>query len=576
MSEPPEPLETRLSAIERALAELDGRLRVLERSAAAAPETELLVRPEWASGKATSTDLVGVFTPVGRTLVIFAGGYLLRALTELGMLTLPVGAALGLLYAGIWTIAAYRVAPRDVLSATAYGSATVVIAFPLLWEATLRFGLLPPAAGAVALAAATTAVLVTAWRRHLHALAWIATVSACAFAGALIVASGEPVPFTTLLVGLGVATLWLGYDREWIALRWFTASFANVAVLALVGRALATPPRDEPSHVMAVQVLLLVGYLGSIGVRTLVRGRDVVLFEVVQTGVMLLTALGGALLLTHRTGFGAFMLGPALLTLAVGCYAVEFIDRRQTRGANRYFYTSLALVFALTGAELILDGAALGILWLTLSVVVGWAGSRYARPTLAVHSVIFLSAAALTSGLMTTTFVGLFASETVSWPSLGAVGWAALVALGLSWWFATRLPERGVRDVPHLLRLALAFLAVWSLVGVGIVGVRSLLLVGAGQALPAGTIATLRTGALAGAAMTVAWLGRHVATREFGALLYPLLGWGAVKLLVEDFRTSPPLLLFVAFALYGGALIAGPQMARYRGRGAHHSATPVG
>jgi hypothetical protein len=571
VSEPPEPLESRLSSVERALAELDGRLRVLERGAAA-PRTELLLRPVSASAKATSTDLARVFTPVGRTLVIFAGGYLLRALTELGTLTLPVGAVLGLVYAAIWTVAASRVAPGDALSATAYGSATVLIAFPLLWEATLRFALFPPAVGAVALAAATAIVLVTAWRRHLHALAWITTLSACAFGSAFIVATGHAVAFTIFLVALGVATLWLGYDREWIGLRWVTATLANVAVLALVGRALATPPRDEPSHVMAAQVLLLVGYLGSIGIRTLVRGRDVVPFEVVQTAVMLLTALGGALLLTHRTGFGALMLGPALLTLAVGCYAIEFIDRRQTRGANRYFYTSLAIVFALTGAELILDGAALAIAWVTLSVVVGWAGSRYARPTLGVHSVIFLSAAALTSGLITTTLVGLFASETGSWASLSAVGWAALVALAISWWFATRLPERGVRGVPHLLRLVLASLAVLSLVGVGIVGIRSLLLSGAGQALPAGAIATLRTGVLAGAALTVAWLGRNVATREFGALLYPLLGWGAVKLLVEDFRTSPPLLLFVAFALYGGALIAGPQMARYRRR-AHH-ATP--
>jgi hypothetical protein len=176
---------------------------------------------------------------------------------------------------------------------------------------------------------------------------------------------------------------------------------------------------------------------------------------------------------------------------------------------------------------------------------------------------------------MATTFVGLFASETVSWPSLSVAGWAVLVALGVSWWFATGLPERGVGAVPHLLRLALALLAVVSLVGIGIVGVRSLLLPGGGQALPAGAIATVRTGTLAAAALTVAWLGRHLATREFGALLYPILGWGAVKLLVEDFRTSPPLLLFVAFALYGGALIAGPQIARYGQRGAH-SAPSVG
>jgi hypothetical protein len=45
-------------------------------------------------------------------------------------------------------------------------------------------------------------------------------------------------------------------------------------------------------------------------------------------------------------------------------------------------------------------------------------------------------------------------------------------------------------------------------------------------------------------------------------LLYPLLAWGAVKLVVEDFSSSAPALLFVALALYGAALIVGPRMAR--------------
>jgi hypothetical protein len=77
----------------------------------------------------------------------------------------------------------------------------------------------------------------------------------------------------------------------------------------------------------------------------------------------------------------------------------------------------------------------------------------------------------------------------------------------------------------------------------------------------AGVVATVRTGVLALAALVVAWLGSRIDTRACGLLLYPLLGWGALKLLIEDFRTSPPLLLVVAFALYGGALIIGPRIA---------------
>ena len=110
------------------------------------------------------------------------------------------------------------------------------------------------------------------------------------------------------------------------------------------------------------------------------------------------------------------------------------------------------------------------------------------------------------------------------------------------------------------------FLALVSVVGVCVVVIRSLLPPDAAVPLHAGLVATLRTGVLAAAAIIVAWLGRRLGTREFGALLYPVLGWGALKLLIEDFRTSPPSLLFVAFALYGGALILGPRIAKIRCR----------
>ena len=78
------------------------------------------------------------------------------------------------------------------------------------------------------------------------------------------------------------------------------------------------------------------------------------------------------------------MLGPAVLALAMACYAVAFVDRRQARGANFYFFTWLALVFALTGSEFVLDGAALATLWVSLALVAAWAARRSARSTLAV------------------------------------------------------------------------------------------------------------------------------------------------------------------------------------------------
>lgn len=562
-----ERLEARLGRVERSLAAIDARLQALESEspvrsavpvAAAGEETEAVA--------IAGTDLVGALTLVGRTFVVFAGAYLLRALTESGTVDRTTGVVLGLVYAAAWTLVAWRVAPRRALSATFFGACTVLAGFPLLWEATTRFGLLSPAAGAVTLAATTTLVLVTAWRRNLHALAWIATVGACGLAALLLVMTGATVVFTVFLIALGVAALWLGYDREWTVLRWPVALVADVAVVGLAGRALTTPPRDVPFVVLAVQVLLLVGYLGSIAIRTLVRGRDVLPFEVVQTGAMLFAGLGGAMYVAWHTGGGTLALGIALLVLAQASYAVAFafVDRQQGRGANFYFYTSLALVFALTSSALLFSGPRLGVLWAAFAVLAGWAARRFGRGTLAVHSVVYVVAAAVPSGLASASMSGLFASADAPWAPARAAAWAVLVAIALCWLLTTPVPGRAAGAGPDVSRWTLACLVAAGVAGVVVVVARSTLPPEWGAPLLAAMVATVRTAVLAVAAIVVAWLGRKVVTHEFGILLYPVLAWGALKLLLEDFRTSPPSLLVVALALYGGALILGPRIARTR------------
>ena len=290
---------------------------------------------------------------------------------------------------------AWRLPATRALSATFFGACTVLIGLPLIWEATVRFSLLAPTGSAVALAATTGLVLFAAWRKDLQALAWIATVGACGLAAMLLVSTGHAVPFAACLILLGVATLWLGYDREWKLLRWIAAGFADLAALGLVGRAIAMPPRDEPSLVVAIQLLLLVGYLGSIAVRTLVRGRSVVVFEVVQAGATLVAGLAGAMVVAHQVGTGAAALGSALVLLAVACYAVAFafLDRQQARG-NFYFYTTLALVFAMAGSDLLLGGSRLGLAWAALAIVAGAGARRFGRSALTVHSAVYVIAAA--------------------------------------------------------------------------------------------------------------------------------------------------------------------------------------
>ena len=552
-------LETRITMIERALADLDTRLRAVESGARLSTDTGVPATDAGVSPLPT-IDVAGTFALAGRVFVLLAGAYLLRALTESGALRPATGAIVGLVYALALTAIAYRVAPRQPASATLFGSCTVIIGFPLLWEATTRFGLLTPAACALAITATVAVILIVAWHRHLHALAWIATVGACLLASGLLVATGAPAPFAAFLIVLGVGTLWLGYSREWTGLRWVAAVFADLSALALIARAHATPPLDPPATAMGIQILLLLGYLGSIAIRTLVRKRDVLPFEATQTAAILAVGLAGAVWIAQRTAAAASTLGLTLLLLTVACYAVAFVHREwHARAANYYFYTSLALVFALIGGRFMFERAPAGVLWTLLAVIMARLAQRYRRTTLHVHAIVYLLAGAWTSGLAATVVATLFGPVAAIPSPVTPTAWLVVGAVLVCWWMA--LAPSSPADA-HGAVTALTLLLVVAAAAVCVIVTRAMVFPVFDVTLRPALVATTRTAIFAAGAVLVAWLGTRPATRACGWLLYPIVGWGLLKLLFEDFRVSPASLLFVALGLYGSALILAPRLAR--------------
>ena len=87
---------------------------------------------------------------------------------------------------------------------------------------------------------------------------------------------------------------------------------------------------------------------------------------------------------------------------------------------------------------------------------------------------------------------------------------------------------------------------------------------GEGSGPDPGALATLRTGVLALAALLLAQMGRWKAMPEASWLVYAVLAAGGVKLLLEDLRAGRAATLFISLALYGGALILAPRLARRR------------
>ncbi|MFI5280986.1 MAG: DUF2339 domain-containing protein, partial [Gemmatimonadales bacterium] len=401
-----ERLASRVAAIERRLARLESQ----EPVAAAGPAEAGRPAAEDSLAGFGIPDVGSIVTLLGRTLFVLAGAFLLRALTDSGQLAAGPGVLLGLAFAVTWIVMADRAGGRGRgTSAAFHGVAFVLIAFPLLFEATTHFRFLNAGTAAAGLAGCTAIALAVGWRRRLRGLAWVATLGGLATAVALALATAELGPFALFLVLLGVAALWLGYVLEWTLLRWPVALVADLAILVLSVRAVTTDAADTPAMAFGAQILLLVAYLGSFAARTLLLNRDVIPFEVLQSVAAIIAGLGGAAYLTHMTGGGGLPLGVATLALAVGCYgaAAVFVERRQGQRRNFYFYTSAGLVFALAGGALAIPSAAVGLVYAVLGVVAAWAGRLSRRITYRAHGAAYLTAAVVATGLFPYVLYGL-------------------------------------------------------------------------------------------------------------------------------------------------------------------------
>jgi len=238
------------------------------------------------------------------------------------------------------------------------------------------------------------------------------------------------------------------------------------------------------------------------------------------------------------------------------------VDRRQGRGRNFYFYTSLGLVLTLTGAAVLLPARPLAITWSIIAVVAAWCAWRFSRAALTLHSAVYLIAGALVSGQLTAAELALVGSADVPWPPFPGSAWLVLAATAACL-VIPRVSAGSDRTVIwHVPRLTVALLFVAGLGGVLIALAAPWLAGVPGAGCDAGMLATLRTGVVAVAALALALCGRHERFLELRWLLYPLLIAGGLKLLMEDLPHSRPATLFIALALYGGALIVAPRLAR--------------
>ncbi len=569
-------LEVAIEQLRSAVRSLQQRIEVLEahRGGVSSPGADVdatgatEVQSKGVAAAATRRDPyypIVILTLIGRLFLVLAGGFFLRAMTEAGVLAVPVGIASAFTYGLLWLILADRAGRRQQITSSVFHAlAAALVAFPLLVEATTRFRVLDAGVSALVLTALTAGFLAVASRQRLQAIAWITALAAVPTSVILLIKTAAIGEFGLYLIALGVATLWAAYLLQWHWPRWLVALAADLVVVGVTVRASSPIHQDVIPVALLLQLSLLGSYLASVAIRTLAQGRDLSVFDVVQTAVALALGFGGAVYLARPGGALPAVLGLAGLVLGTASYAAVpvLVDRQEASARKVYYYTTLGLVLVLGGLALDLRPPWLGPILAVLAVATTGLWARRGRLYWLLHGASYLVAAGLVSDAFGYAGLALATSPSGPWLLPDAAMLSVLAAGALAAWFAASRPAPQGGFVASGFRFVIVLVLVWLASGCVAGYLAPLVAAQPDRSVDAGALATVRTGVLAVATLVTAWIARRGRCHEWAWLVYPLLVGIGLKMVVQDFKDSRPATLFIALALYGAALILAPRLKR--------------
>lgn len=552
-------IDARLRALEDAVAGLSRRLSAIEHERPGAPAAAALVDAD--DVHAARVSMVGALPLIGRTFLVLAGAFLLRALSESGRLPGRTGAILGLTYATVWLVAADRhPGSPSPLNRLFHGLAAVAISLPLLWEATTRFQFFGAASSAGMLGLLSVIALAVAWHRDLQILAGVATVGAALLAPTLAVATDATGPFALVAIGVVASTWLLGEARGWRWLAWPAGLAETLLAVRLMARALLQPPLETPDVVLGVFGLLLAATTAPFVIRALRQTAGARVFDAVHALVVVPICLVGLVAGAGQiANVGVAAIGAVMAAAGAGLYWLSFARVLARQGAGRNFYTatSVALAYVVVGAWQLVSGPAV-VIFSGLAVAALWRGGRFGSAVVALHAALLAVVAAIGSGLLSAT-LGVWGVPPALWPRLSLTSGIVLTATaGAAVLAATWSASRPA----WLATTARVILNTLAVVEAG--GVMLLMLVPLVAGTPAATarVTILRTGVLSVAALLLAAVGRRAGWRELGWLVYPALVAGALQLIVEGVAGATAATLFVALGTYGIALVMTSRLMR--------------
>lgn len=520
-------------------------------------------------------DLPPNMLPVlGRMFVAIAGAYVLRALTEWGVLPAAAGVAIGLVYAFVWLWLAAR-SPVNAKFAPALSCCTsVLIMAPLIWEAAGHLRVMTAATSSGVLAAFALVGLGLGSRTQHKIIGTIAGVSSIVMAVALLLAHNDLVPYTAALLVIGTAMEFAACWDQPSGARFFTALAANFTI-ALSSYLISSPhgmPESwaaaSPSAVFTMQLALAVIYSASILVQSVVRRKTVGFREIAQTGAAVLIGIGGAVWVLNEHHTVMLVLGIAVLLAGAVFYGVSFLLFERENKRNFRALSTFGLLLVLAGIFLPFSRSGFWIVSSILAVGCCWMARSYVLPTLGLHGAIYLALGSAAAGATNETLHALFSKDAGSAEWLASLG---VLAAALAAWTAITGIRSGAAGHwrNQISSLALAAHALWIAAGLAlylILYIWQSAVGGKNLHVPTDTLGTV---VLTGFSLALAWAGTHWQKPELVWILYGFMALGGYKLLTRDFVDEHNLPMVISLLAYGGALIVVPQMLRASRHQAH-------
>jgi hypothetical protein len=550
--------EQELDQLREELHQLARRVDALERHALEPLASTLLIPVPAGAGQlpgdiqGTVPNMAGTAGVIGRAILGLAGAYLLRAAAETGTAPRAV-AALGVLYAFAWLLWAFRALARSQIAGTTFALTSALILMPLLWESSVRFGTLAPAATATIL---FVFFLMGLFGPEFRAtgpvctnVSLVCTSAALLTSLILMVATGDLLPFDAALLGAAAVVELRAAAGKSRGLRVIAAIGADAAIGALL--LIENPRGGWPEQYRPIRTELCIGlvtalavlYSGSVAWNAAVKRVPMLTGEIVQVVVTWLLAIFGTLRATHSSGAPA--LG-GICALACGaCYLTAFWQLAEGPRRNHVVLGGWGLGLALASCALLLSPLEAMLIWSAGAVVALGVGSRLHRTELIVHGDLYLLAAMLVSALPLR-FAAAFTGERLEPASLpvwvAAISAACCYAACLA---ATRDISPRASVLPALILAASA---------------GSLLVLTVAPWLGENSLAAFRTVVICVVALGLAFAGSRASRRELIWISYAAIAFGAIKLALQDLRRSTPAALAVSLVFYGLVLILAPKL----------------